>query len=49
MFGLDNKLDAILNSISDVKKQGPFDEEQAQKLDQLISLRLKHTIEEVEQ
>ena len=48
MSGIDTKLDEILLSLSEVKKPRPSDEERTQELDQLISLPLKHTIEEVE-
>ena len=46
---LDFKLDAILNSLSEANKSGPTVFEREAQLDQLISLCLKQTIEEVEQ
>lgn len=48
VFGLDSKLDAILNSLSTTKPSRPTTAVREAQLDQLISLRLKHTIEEVE-
>lgn len=47
--GLDSKLDAILLSLFEATKSGPTNVEKEAQLDQLISLRIKHTIEEVEQ
>ena len=44
--GLDSKLDAILQSINNQSRPSAIDREA--QLDQLISLWLKHTIEEVE-
>ena len=49
LSGLDTKLDAILHSLFEVKKPRPSDAERVQQLDQFISLRNKHTIEEAEQ
>ena len=43
--GLDSKLDAILQPIS--QQSGPSVAEREAQLDQLISLRLKHSMEEV--
>ena len=45
---LETKPDAILQSLSEVKKVGPTDAEMVEQLDQLISMRFKHTLEEVE-
>ena len=47
--GLYSKVDAILKSLSETNKSGPTTAERKAQLDQLISLRLKHMIEEVEQ
>lgn len=44
-----SKLNLILKSISDVNFSTPFVENQEQLLDQLISLRIKHTMVEFEQ
>lgn len=49
VFSLDTKLDAILLSLFEVKKSGPSDEERKDQLDQLIFVRLKHTVAVVEQ
>lgn len=42
-------LDVILQSHSKIEQHRPSEAEQAAQLDQLISIRFKHTIEEVEQ
>lgn len=47
--GLDSKLDAIHQSLSQTNRSRPTIDEQESHLDQLISLLLKNTIEEVEQ
>lgn len=48
VYRLDSKLDAILKSLSAVNISGPTIAESEAQLDHLISLRLKHTIAEVE-
>ena len=45
---LDSKLDVILKSLSEIKDVGPSEIERANQLDQLMSVRFKHTLEEVE-
>ena len=45
---LHSKLDVILKSLLEIKQAGPSEAEREYKLDQLISLRFKHTQEEVE-
>lgn len=47
VFGLDSKLDAILISLSEATNSGPSNAEREAKLDQLIFLSLKLTVEEV--
>lgn len=46
---LDSKLDVILKSLFGIKQVDPSEAERADQLYQLISLRFKHTLEEVDQ
>lgn len=45
---LDSMLDVIFKSLSKIKQDGPSKAELADRHDQLIFLRFKHTLEEVE-
>lgn len=46
---LDSQLNFILLSLSEIKQVGLAEAERADQLDQLLSLRFRHTLEEVEQ
>lgn len=46
---LDSRIDLMINSLSKIKYVPPSKLDRANQLDQLISLRLKHTLQEAEQ
>lgn len=44
--GIESKLDLALKSLSEIKANAPYELDQANRLDQIILLRLSHTLED---